>query len=355
MNATVNDSGATEAPAHLLVGTELEGGWRILKRVSRANGTPEDGFLVTYLVEREGAQALLKALDYSSAMNADDPNQAILDLAKTFEFEKNLLELCGEKGLTRIVKILAQGVIRPTQANGFAVPYLILEIAERDISSQIDWDREFSVAWLLKVLHSTTVGIWQLHKHQVAHTNLTADNVQEFSRELYKIAELGRAQVKGVVSPFDKFRPTENPAYATPEYLYGHREADWVYNSQAVDAFALGNLIFFLFTRTHFSTWLHFYTADEHKWQNWGGTFQEVLPYLSLPFDTAVNHMYGRVADGDVRDALMETIRQLCHPDPRQRGHPKSIDSIGSSLSVERFISRFRHLELMAKANLLTQ
>jgi len=342
-------------PAKFLTGEILNDGWVVGENISKSFEYDAKSFSETYLVEKEGHVALLKALDFSIALLDKDPTGALIQLSKSYDFEKELLELCKSERLSRIINIITQGNIPPSPGSIIPVPYFILEYAEKDIKSQIEFDSRFNTAWLLRILHNVTVGLWQLHKHGVAHTNIRPENILEFNKKLQKITRLGGADIKGIRNPILESSVLVDPAYITPEYLYGQNETDWVYNSQAKDVYHLGSLIFFLFTQSNFNSWL-FYFLDElnpnYRPGKWGGTFDDVLPYLVDAYDTAIYFFTAYVEDEELKNDLEITLRQLCHPDPKRRGHPKNILSIGSSMSVERFISMFDRLAKMAEINL---
>lgn len=340
-------------PAKYLSGQLLEGGWKVGKNVTASFEYGADNFSETYLVENDGQIAILKVLDLSIALLDPDPTSALIRLSKSYEFEKELLELC--KRLSRIVNILSQGNIPPIQGSIIPAPYFILEYAERDIKSQIDFDSRLNTAWLLRILHNVSVGLWQLHGQGVAHTDLRPEKILEFNKRLQKLSELGMSDKKGVDTPNKEYLATGDPAYLTPEFLYGHHESDWVYKSQGADVYSLGNLIFFLFTQSTFNTWMYFFLDDlnpNYRHNKWGGTFDDVLPYLIDAYDKAVYFFTAYIDDEKLRDELEVVLRHLCHPDPKRRGHPRNIASVGSSMSVERYISKFNHLASLAEFNL---
>ena len=89
--------------------------------------------------------------------------------------------------------------------------------------------------------------------------------------------------------------------------------------------------------------------------KKWGGTFKEVLPYLEEAYDWAIDNFFKAYIDDfdkELRKELETTLRQLCHPDPQKRGHPKNIANVGSSMSVERYISQFNKLATLAEIEL---
>lgn len=348
-------------PAKYLTGKTLDGGWAVKDNVTKKSDYHASSFSETYIVEKDGQLAILKALDFSIALLDKNPTGALIQLSKSFDFEKELLEMCKSQRLTKIIKILLQGNIPPLQGSIIPVPYFIFEYAEKDIKSQIDFDSRLNNAWLLRILHNVSVGLWQLHNQGVAHKNVRPENIMEFSKKLQKLTELGSSDKKGTENPNKDFLTASDPSYLTPEYLYGQVETDWVYKSQASDLYQLGNLVFFLFTQSNFNTWL-FFSLDNlntnYRPEKWGGTFNQVLPYLENAYDWVISDFFIPYIEDEsekLKSDLEIILRQLCHPDPTKRGNPKNISSIGSSFSVERYISRFNQLATLAENNLLTK
>jgi serine/threonine protein kinase len=336
-------------PAKSLSGKVLANGWIVKDNVTKEESDAKS-FSQTYIVEKNGEKALLKALDFSIALLDEDPPKALIQLSKSYNFERELLELCKSERLTRIIKIIDQGNIPPLTGSIIPVPYFILEFAERDVKSQIDFDSRLNTVWLLSILHNVSVGLWQLHQRGVAHKNVKPEHIVEFTKIRQKITELSHSDRRGYENPITDFDQSYDPAYLTPEFLYGHTESDWVYNSQAADVYQLGNLIFFLFTQSNFNTWL--FMALDHLHPNfrpgvWGGTFKDVLPYLEEAYDWAIKNFFGPYVDmnDEMKSRLELMIRQMCHPDPLKRGHPKSIASIESSMSVQRFVNEFARMK----------
>lgn len=342
-------------PAKYLTGMTLGDGWKVKQNITKVTSEGSKCFSESYLVEKDGHTAILKALDLSIALLDKEPTKALVQLSKSYDFERELLELCQSKRLDRIINILAQGTVEPFNGSIIPAPYVILEFTELDIKSQIDFDSRLNTAWLLRILHNVSVGLWQLHGQGIAHTDLRPEHIVEFSKKLQKLTELGMSDKKGYETPNKDILSSGDPSYLTPEFLYGQTETDWIYKSQGTDIYHLGNLAFFLFTQSTFNTWLYFYLDDlnpDYRPGKWGGTFNEVLPYLIDAYDKSVCFFIAFIEDQELREKLEIILRQLCHPDPKKRGHPKNIQSIGSSMSVERYISQFDYLSKMAEFNL---
>lgn len=339
-------------PARYLTGKTLDGGWLVRENVTKIIDGAGHGFAQSYIVDRAGEKAILKALDFSIALLDNDPTNALIRLSKSYDFEKELLELCQTQRLTRIINIKAKGNIPATEGSIIPVPYFVLEYTEKDVKSQIDLDSRLNTAWLLRILHNVTVGLFQLHKQGVAHKNVKPEHIADFGKRLQKITELGNSDRKGTENPMTDVAVGDDPSYITPEYLYGQVENDWIYKSQAADVYQLGNLIFFLFTQGSFNSFLFMWLDDlnpDYRPQKWGGTFKEVLPYLEEAYDKAIHYFTAFIEDDQLKKDFETILRQLCHPDPTRRGHPKDISSIGSSMSLERFISHFNRMAILAE------
>ncbi|MEX2604752.1 MAG: protein kinase [Gracilimonas sp.] len=341
-------------PAAYLEGKTLDSGWKIEEKITNESSELGKNFSISYVAIKNNEKAILKALDFSIAMKAEDPTQEIIELSEAYEFEKALHELCKSQKLDKVVNILESGKISPFEGSIIPAPYFILEFADTNVKNVTNLNSRLNLAWLLRILHNTTVGLWQLHKKKIAHTHLSASSVLEFDKNLYKITDLGRSDIRGADNPYiKKFGPSNDPAHLTPEFLYDFQEKDWIFRSQAKDAYLLGNLVFFLFTQTDFTAWLQFYLDENHKWYNWDGTYEDVLPYLIVAYDTAIFHFEAYIEDDHIKEELVNILRYLCHPNPKRRGHPKNISSHGSSLSVERFFTKFERLAKLAEQKAL--
>ncbi|MCE2558759.1 MAG: hypothetical protein J4F98_09135 [Acidobacteria bacterium] len=55
-------------------------------------------------------------MDYRKALEADDPARALQAMTAAFNFERDILEKCRDRRLSRVVTVLDSGQVRP--ANG---------------------------------------------------------------------------------------------------------------------------------------------------------------------------------------------------------------------------------------------
>ncbi|REC39709.1 hypothetical protein [Chryseobacterium sp. 5_R23647] len=130
----------TDIAAHNLVGRTLNNDWIVSKKVEPGDGSTGGFFSVCYIVEKGNDQAFLKALNFNAFFQMF-PGKGIMKILQeqtnAFEFEKNLLLKCKNHRLTKVSMIIDEG---EEIVDGFTipnVPYLIFEIAEGDIRSNI--------------------------------------------------------------------------------------------------------------------------------------------------------------------------------------------------------------------------
>ncbi len=205
--------------AHMLAGKELTGGWRVIESIPRGQGATGGNFSAGYIVESEsGDKAFLKAIDFSAAFADDDPAVALQTLTEAFNFERDILALCKERRLDRVVIALAEGRVDVEEApSPSVVQYLIFELADGDIRSQAIQSRRFELAWRSRSLHHISTGLLQLHGSRVAHQDLKPSNVLVFGSNSSKIADVGRASSETRESPFDELPVAGDLNYAPPE------------------------------------------------------------------------------------------------------------------------------------------
>lgn len=110
-------------PAEKLNGLTLENGWIVGNMIPKKPGHTGGHFSCSYEVRNtDGRDAFLKAMDYSAAMASPDPAAELNALTSAFLFEREVLEECAEKKMSRIVKAIEGG---KTTVDGFLVEYLI--------------------------------------------------------------------------------------------------------------------------------------------------------------------------------------------------------------------------------------
>jgi serine/threonine protein kinase len=169
-----------DVPAAHLTGRQLKDGWRVAGPLNQATHPTGGFFSYSYsVVHDDGREAFMKALNIAAALAPGGDVLAQLKMfADTFAFERDLLAHCVDKKLSRIIKLLAHGDVDIPEAGVLrSVPYLIFELADGDINEHRAKLAAFDLAWVLRVLKHSTVGIEQLHSAGTAHQDLRPSNV----------------------------------------------------------------------------------------------------------------------------------------------------------------------------------
>jgi serine/threonine protein kinase len=335
-DTTAHDSDRSRAAAEMLTGLELPHGWRVVERLERSSESTGGNFSVGYIVERGDHRAFLKALDYSFAFDSGNAAQVLEWMTSAFNFEIRVLERCAARRMDRVVQALDSGEIVVAEADGVGtVSYLIFELAEGDIRRAMDsLGPAFDYAWAFRMGHHTATALWQMHGSGLAHQDVKPSNVLTFGRSSNKLGDLGRASERGSAAPHDAFDCAGDPQYAPPELLYGHLSPEWTARRQAC-ATATAAMLSFL--------------DEAQRPGTWTEAYEDVLPYLRVAFEQCVGDFESSLSV-EVAAQLVPMVRQLCDPDPRLRGHPRTRASRTSNpYSLERYVSELNLLATRAE------
>ena len=329
-------------PAEQLAGKDLPNGWKVESLVDRPENATGGHFSTSYVVRSEqGEAAFLKAMDYRRALESPDPAKTLQVMTAAFNFERTLLEKCWTNRLSRIVRVVDSGTVPAKDGDhSSVVQYLIFELARGDVRLFADFGALFDNAWVLRTIHGASAALRQLHGVQIAHQDLKPSNILVFDKERSKLADLGRAFDLHSTSPFDNYACAGDLTYAPPELLYGYTHADWRVRRIACDLYLLGSLVVFLYMGVSVSHLVFPRLDKKHHYDQWGGDYGEVLPYLQQVFSQVFRELRQQIP-AEFVDELVEAVTQLCDPDPHQRGHPKSIRPGSRQYSLERFVSKF--------------
>jgi serine/threonine protein kinase len=269
-----------------------------------------------------GKVAFLKALDFRAAFERD--TDFIEKITVLFNFERDLLGECDRRNMDRVVKAIASGTVRDP-SNPFAlVPYLIFEAADADIRVHLDTSRTRpSLSFKLRAIHHVATGLKQLHSAEIAHQDLKPSNVLVFyvnqALTISKVADLGRASRSGYSSPHDEELFAGDPNYAPPEILYAHIDPDWARRRIAGDLYMLGGLVSFIFCQTTSIASLLSALPVGFWPGNWGGTFEDVLPYLINSFAQSVE-LFARDIPAKLRGRLGASISAIVSSRSKAKG-----------------------------------
>lgn len=345
-------------PAENLVGKTLQGvatQWKIVQRKERSADSTGSNFSVGYLAEDpEGKRVFLKALDLSPALNEPNTTLVLEKMTSAFNFEKNLLRLCRDARLNRVVAALDDGQYKePNQL--IPVPFLVFELADGDIRVQ----KRLDLAFVLRALHHIGVGVAQLHRQAISHQDIKPSNVLIYNaastKPESKIGDFGRAIDQAGKSPFKDFPIPGDITYAPPEMLYGAAQTEWR-TRLGTDIYQYGSLICFLFTNAHINALLFEELHPTYHFNKWRGTFNEVLPHLLASYSEIIKSIedsVSKLAPHPVNQYVLTAITELCHPDPKKRGDPKNLVGHQNPYSLERYISRFSNFATRAEYKIL--
>lgn len=331
-------------PAEQLLGLPLEGGWRVVERVKRPEGSTGGNFSIGYIVENDsGIKGFLKALDYSSAKGEGEGTdiKILQYMLEAFNFERDLLEKCRGYKMSRVVVAINSGkvIVDPNRLEG-TVEYIIFEKGDGDVRTYLDLSEKLDTVWVLRVIHHIAVGLDQLHRAGIAHQDLKPSNALIYNNNVSKVSDLGSASDKERTFPVhDGLEIAGERNYAPPELLYHHNEPDWNIRRFGCDTYLLGSLILFLFTRVNMTAAIQEELSEPHRVGNWSDPFQDVLPYLRNAYNSVISTFSPYVIE-EVRDKLVNIVRELCEPDPKLRGRKRFL-STSVQYSLESYISEF--------------
>lgn len=343
-------------PAECLEGLELEGGWKVASIVAPHRASTGGHFSIGYVVaSAEGSRAFLKALDFSGAFQTPDPARALEAMTSAYNFERDLLERCKRRDLKRIVVPIADGSVQVPGDFGplGRVSYLIFEFAKGDIRRIVAESSSLDLAWCLRSLHQTCVGLMQLHSIGVAHQDLKPSNVLVFEIGGSKISDLGRAFCQGLASPADDLRIPGDLSYAPPELFYAGLRSELIGRFNA-DLYMLGSLIFFYFVQCSATHALQTKLRSLYSGGVSLSDFTHDLPYWKQAFAEAISDLRRAVdpVAGRLSNEIVSVTKELCEPDPARRGDPRFFGEY-TLLSLERYTSRFNLLARKAELRLV--
>lgn len=346
--------------AHGLLNKVLDNNWKVIRKIERDPNQSGSNFSVGYIVKKNEEECFLKAFDFAGFLSIASPTNGgdeinvvdvMNDMTTAFIYERDLSQHCKDKYVTKVSVVRESGQVFVEGNTIPVVPYLIFDLAEGDIRKQLNFSSELDNAWKLKSLHDVAVGLRQLHQIEVSHQDLKPSNVLVFNSES-KIGDLGRSMCKDIDGPYNKKNFTGDWTYAPPEMMYRYYEKDWNKRVFATDCYLLGSLITFYFSGISMTALLRKHLPDEFSWEQWKGSFEDLVPYLENAFTSSLEEFEKNINREDLKGELKILVQYLCQPFPDKRGHSKNISSKTNQYSLERFIATLDLLRRKSEINL---
>lgn len=313
-------------------------GWKVERKLSTRGG-----FSSAYAVtNEEGTPAFMKAVNVGYAAQSMQFTGSRVDfmsfLLEEFKHERDLLELCGDARLDRVVVALDSGEYSEASSPYF-VPFLVFEFCKDGDVRRHPRLKQPDLAWRLKVFHGICIGVSQLHSRSIVHEDLKPANVLVFGDDYSKISDLGFSVRDDKTARSTAAGPRGDLDFAPLELLYGHYDPDWNIRHKGADLFMLGGLLAFLVADVHLVGLILGKLPPAHHPKVWRGGYPAALPAVrSAIFDT-INDITQSLPV-EIRADVREMLLWLCDAEPAKRGHPKTaLSTFGDPHSLERIIS----------------
>ena len=325
-----------------LLGLDLDGGWTVTEVIQKSStstgGKSSDNYKV---VNKEGKTAFLKALDFSNAFEGNGKFVAkeLNILTDSYLNELHINEECSGKKLSRVAYSIDNGSVQvPNYSNMEGrVLYLIFEIATSDIRQQVNSTDSIDIVSITRILKDICLGLWQLHRNNIAHQDLKPSNIVDFDDKISKVTDFGRSTQRGKdVNHNDRLIPGDK-SYAPPELLYGHLDPDFRIRRMGADIYNLGSIATYLYTGIDINSELYKNLDPRFRHDQWQKSYDEVVDYLEDAFGRTLERVRNTLPD-EVADFMFKFISELCMPNYRKRGHPKNL-AMGKSYDLERYYS----------------
>lgn len=351
---------AETTPADHLEGVVLESGWVIGPKVLKKIGASGANFGICYTATRGNETAFCKAVDFRKAFSESDFLAAVSELANHAIWEKEVMEYCGEHGLSKIIRLLDHQYVLLPAAQGDVtkrISCLLMEVGDGDLRNELNLKLSPSTSWKLYVMRDVALAIDQLHRKGIAHLDVKPSNViavgnGSSARASMKLGDLGRVVRKGLAGPFDAQIWPGDPNYRPPEKWYGLRSAQWNDEREAADAFLLGSLLVFLLTGIPMSTLLYHEIPEPYRPGIYRGDFDDALMDVLVRAQSQVIATYvTSTLPTQFADELLLIITELTDPNPRRRGDKRARAQgiVGIDRYHQRFLRMAMRLEHMEK------
>jgi serine/threonine protein kinase len=250
---------------------------------------------------------------------------------ESFHREPELLEIF--KGKENIVQLVTGEQILELQVSSsggvipLPMPYFAIEMAPGSLRHYIYSDAN-SPELSLVLFREVTKGLQRIHRERVYHRDLKPSNCLIFRGRVVKICDFGTAKMFGAPSMLARYEmPVGEFGYAAWELFLGF-SPDNEDSPRAGDLFALGAILFELFTKQRLTQFLYTpaligamqrvratESSSDPKMSS-EALLPWVLSNLTLPHFEAIDN----VAPSPIRGRIERLYRDLADLDFRRRG-----------------------------------
>ena len=334
--------------AENLLGLVTPCGWEVVEKVDTKQHSGGN-FCVRYLVrDSDGVVAFLKAMDLSRAFkyNQQERLQKVRQLISEYLFEREILNVCKNKKMTKVVipissgEIIIQGQMPPLDE----VYYIVFERAESDFRQAFLNSPPSTWLGFFRALKHTCIGLEQLHREKIAHQDIKPSNILNFKNDISKVADLGRVVDAGGLSPFNSMSFAGDVSYAPIEIYYGVPMSSFEEKFLA-DLFGVGSLIYQTLMGTQITAALineAILLSPLIKTMS----YTQALPIYETAFFTLLQRLINEAAsqfDVEIADAVANIVKEMCHPNYNVRGNPKG-QNLPARLSIRRYTGKLNNL-----------
>lgn len=250
-----------------------------------------------YIAEKDSIEYFVKVIDIEKALRGSDLTNFTKTLEqqlKAFNYEKELLEKCRDRSLSKIVRVIDANMIPVGELTAYPIPFLVFEKADGNVRDYIKFQNDVDFVWKLQSLHDIATGIEQLHSIQVIHQDLKPSNILQFKAQS-KIANIGKSKTFSGDGLYDRMLIPRDKTFAPletfSEFVF-YRPDDWLDLNLAMDSYELGNLMTFYFTGLNMTAMLI------EKVKKIGlttrPTVTEYRSYIEICFDECVENIKNR-------------------------------------------------------------
>ena len=337
-------------PAECLKDLALADGWVVTEKLTDDLPTGGNHCIRYKVVNPSGKTGFLKAMDLSHARSlASKCNANFLEVLNTmtgdYIHERKIVELCGDKNLSRITVALAAGEI---EVDGFnetikTVFYLIFEDSEDGDLRSSGALASSDLNQVARIMHSAALALRQIQSIQLSHHDIKPSNVLSFGDQIFKLADFGQAATPIIPSRWDDIPYTGDPSYQPPEVGFEAASAEH-WDRSSIDVYMLGSLHYHLITGAQI-VWPLRGKALEIEPSLINLSYSEALPYLTSAH-TAVMDEFKKTyfTDQKLAEKHARIIKELCNPDFKIRGNPSKQKNSAVRLSANRYIGLYSEL-----------